>query len=96
MIYYITVVNSSSENTKQGSSTANQSDDRQIFQQPPKVVSDKDADEMSQILRNMKSMAIGIQQEQDRQSHQIEALSDSVDKANERIRKNARNVKHLM
>ena len=33
----------------------------------------------------MKSLALGIQEEQDRQFQQLDLLSDSVDKANERI-----------
>lgn len=81
------------EVVQQRSSTACCSDEIQLKQ---KKVSDRDADEMSYILGNMKSMALDIQQEQDRQSQQIDVLSDSVDKANERIRNNSRRVKHLM
>ena len=64
-------------------------------QQPSKVISEAEAAQMSQVLQDMRSMALGIQEEQDRQLKQLDNLSDSVDKANERIRKDTRKVNKL-
>ena len=72
------------------------------FQTPPskgqntKLVSDGEATEMGQVLQNMRSLALGIQEEQDRQLQQLDLLSDSVDKANERIRADTRKVNKLV
>ena len=57
--------------------------------------SEAEVAEMSRVLQNMKCLALGIQQEQNRQLHQLENLSDSVDKANERLRKDTCNVNRL-
>ncbi|EDO49418.1 predicted protein [Nematostella vectensis] len=61
-----------------------------------KTVSDREAAEMTQILQDMKSMALGIQNEQTRQLGQLDCLSDSLDKANERVRKDAKNIIKLL
>ena len=60
-----------------------------------KKVTDDDAAEMGQVLQDMRSLALGIQEEQDRQLQQLDLLSDSVDKANERIRTDVRQVNKL-
>lgn len=60
-----------------------------------KTVSETEAAQMSKVLQDMKSMAVGIQGEQNRQLGMLDLLSDSVDKANERIRKDARTIKRL-
>ena len=60
-----------------------------------KTVTDADAAEMGQVLQDMRSLALGIQEEQDRQLQQLDLLSDSVDKAYERIRTDVRQVNKL-
>ena len=60
-----------------------------------KRVTEAEAAEMSQLLSDMRAVALGIQTEQDRQTTQLEYLSDSVDKANERVKKDTRRVKKL-
>lgn len=60
-----------------------------------KVVTDAEAAEMGRVLQDMRSLALGIQGEQDRQLGQLDLLSDSVDKANERIRTDVRKVNKL-
>ena len=60
-----------------------------------KTVTDAEAAEMGQVLQDMRSLALGIQEEQDRQLQQLDLLSDSVDKANERIRTDVRQVNKL-
>ena len=64
--------------------------------QNSKLVSDGEAAEMGQVLQDMRSLALGIQEEQDRQLQQLDLLSDSVDKANERIRADSRKVNKLV
>ena len=60
-----------------------------------KTVTDAEAAEMGQVLQDMRSLALGIQEEQDRQLQQLDLLSDSVDKAYERIRTDVRQVNKL-
>jgi hypothetical protein len=60
-----------------------------------KTVSEIEAAQMGKILQDMKSMAVGIQDEQNRQLGMLDSLSDSVDKANERIRKDTRTINRL-
>ena len=67
------------------SSTANNS----------KSVTDAEAAEMGQVLQDMRSLALGIQDEQNRQLRQLDLLSDSVDKAHERIRTDSRKISKL-
>ena len=50
---------------------------------------------MGQVLQDMKSLALGIQREQDRQLHQLDKLSGSVDKAREIMRSDARKINSL-
>ena len=50
---------------------------------------------MGQVLQHMRSLALGIQDEQNRQLRQLDLLSDSVDKANERIRTDSRKISKL-
>ena len=59
------------------------------------MVTDAEAAEIGSVLQDMKSLALGIQEEQGRQLHQLDLLSDSVDKANERIRTDVRKVNKL-
>ena len=60
-----------------------------------KVVTDAEAAEMGRVLQDMRSLALGIQEEQDRQLQQLDVLSDSVDKANERIRTDVQKIHKL-
>ena len=60
-----------------------------------KSVTDAEAAEMGQVLQHMRSLALGIQDEQNRQLRQLDLLSDSVDKANERIRTDSRKISKL-
>ena len=50
---------------------------------------------MGQVLQDMSSLALGIQEEQNRQLRQLDLLSDSVNKANERIRTDSRKISKL-
>ena len=50
---------------------------------------------MGRVLQDMRSLALGLQEEQDRQLQQLDLLSDSVDKAYERIRTDVRQVNKL-
>ena len=60
-----------------------------------KSVTDAEAAEMGQVLQDMSSLALGIQDEQNRQLRQLDLLSDSVNKANERIRTDSRKISKL-
>ena len=60
-----------------------------------KSVTDAEAAEMGQVLQHMRSLALGIQDEQNRQLRQLDLLSDSVDKANERVRTDSRKISKL-
>ena len=60
-----------------------------------KAVRDAEAAEMGQVLQGMRSLALGIQDEQNRQLRQLDLLSDSVDKANERVRTDSRKISKL-
>ena len=73
------------ENSQFNSSTAKNS----------KLVTDAEAAEMGQVLQDMSSLALGIQDEQNRQLRQLDLLSDSVNKANERIRTDSRKISKL-
>ena len=59
------------------------------------AVRDAEAAEMGQVLQGMRSLALGIQDEQNRQLRQLDLLSDSVDKANERVRTDSRKISKL-
>ena len=58
-------------------------------------MSDAAAAEMGQVLQDMRSMALGIQREQDRQLHQLDQLSSSVNKAREIMKSDDRKIKSL-
>ncbi|XP_068715562.1 synaptosomal-associated protein 47-like [Montipora foliosa] len=60
-----------------------------------KKMSHAEAAKMGQVLQDMKSLALGIQREQDRQLHQLDKLSGSVDKAREIMRSDARKINSL-
>ena len=59
------------------------------------TTSDAAAAEMGQVLQDMRSMALGIQREQDRQLHQLDQLSSSVNKAREIMKSDDRKIKSL-
>lgn len=59
------------------------------------TMSDAAAAEMGQVLQDMRSMALGIQREQDRQLHQLDQLSSSVNKAREIMKSDDRKIKSL-
>ena len=58
-------------------------------------MSDAAAAEMGQVLQDMRSMALGIQKEQDRQLHQLDQLSSSVNKARGILKSGDRKIKSL-
>ncbi|CAH3164170.1 unnamed protein product [Porites lobata] len=60
-----------------------------------KSVTDAEAAEMGKVLQHMRSLALGIQDEQNRQLRQLDLLSDSIDKANERVRTDSRKISKL-
>ena len=78
-----------------GASSSGQFETTSSAGQNSKSVTDAEAAEMGRVLQDMRSLALGIQEEQDRQLHQLDLLSDSVDKANERIRTDARKINKL-
>ena len=53
--------------------------------QKSKQISETEVDEISSLLRNMKSLALDIHQEQNDQLEQLDNLTFSVDKANAKI-----------
>ncbi|XP_028393308.1 synaptosomal-associated protein 47-like [Dendronephthya gigantea] len=55
-------------------------------------VGDEDLEAVGDIVGNLKSLAVGINQEMTRQVECLDQLSESVDKAEHRIRKNTRKV----
>lgn len=67
----------------------------QTKEKDSKMVTDAEAAEMGQVLQDMRSLALGIRDEQERQLQQLDLLSDSVDKANERIRTDVRKINEL-
>lgn len=64
----------------------------QIYKQ--KQISKEDENELSKVLNNMKSLALNISVEQDAQLKQIDSLSQSVDRANSRIKSTDWRVKN--
>ena len=50
---------------------------------------------MGWVLQDMRSLALGLQEEQDRQLQQLDLLPDSVDKAYKRIRTDVCQVNKL-
>ena len=50
---------------------------------------------MEQVLQDMRRLALGMQDEKNRQARKLDLFSDSVDKANERIRTDASKTSKL-
>eukprot|EP00794_Sanderia_malayensis_P003000 gene3000-3458_t len=61
-----------------------------------KQFSDSDANELAAVIRNMKSMAVDINKEQELQNDQIGQLTQSVQKADTKIRQDNRIIKKML
>jgi len=57
-----------------------------------KELSTREADELSKVLNSMKLLASDINVEQDAQLKQIDHLTESVDRANSRLRTTTRRI----
>ena len=78
-----------------GASGSEQSEAMNSKGRKTETMSDAAAAEMGQVLQDMRSMALGIQREQDRQLHQLGQLSSSVNKAREIMKSDDRKIKSL-
>ena len=59
------------------------------------IVTDQEVEEISQTLRNIKSIALATGQELDVQNDNIDKLTNTVEKANQRLKENEKRIKHL-
>jgi len=59
------------------------------------IVTDQEVEEISQTLRNIKSIALATGQELDVQNDNIDKLTSTVDRANQRIQEHEKRIKHL-
>ena len=66
----------------------------QVQGQKP-IVTDQELEEISQTLRNIKSIALATGQELDVQNDNIDKLTSTVDNANQRIQEHEKRIKHL-
>lgn len=66
-----------------------------LVQGKKKIVSDEEVEEISQTLQNIKSVAIATQQELDVQSDNIDNLTGTVDRANQRVNEHIKRIKTL-
>lgn len=64
--------------------------------QSKQIVSDAEAQEVSQIVTNMKNMAVDISKELTIQDEKLDNLTELVDYANSRIQRNTRRVQKLL
>ncbi|XP_002738444.1 synaptosomal-associated protein 47-like [Saccoglossus kowalevskii] len=60
------------------------------------IVSDMEADELNQVVGNLKSMALDIQKEQDLQMENIDRLSDKVEGTTARVKSDTKQMKRLL
>lgn len=65
----------------------------QDHQQRISKLDEADLERVCGVVSNMKSLAIGIGQETNRQLNSLDQLSESVDKANYRIEKDSRKLR---
>lgn len=61
-----------------------------------KIVSDQEVSELSSILGDLKSMALGVQQEMEDQDEKINKLGRTVEVANIRVTDTERRIKNLL
>lgn len=61
-----------------------------------KIVSDQEVSELSSILGDLKSMALGVQQEMEDQDEKINKLGRTVEEANIRVTDTERRIKNLL
>ncbi|XP_061185777.1 synaptosomal-associated protein 47-like [Saccostrea echinata] len=66
------------------------------LQAPQKIVSDQEVSELSSILGDLKSLALGVQQEMVDQDEKIDKLSKTVEEANVRVEKTVKRVQKLL
>ncbi|KAH3715398.1 synaptosomal-associated protein 47-like isoform X1 [Dreissena polymorpha] len=62
---------------------------------PQKVVSDNEAEEISSALKNMKSLALAIQEEQTSQNAKLDSILSDVDVANQRLKNTSGKIEKL-
>lgn len=61
-----------------------------------KIVSDQEVSELSSILGDLKSMALGVQQEMEDQDEKINKLGRTVEEANIRVTDTEQRIKNLL
>ncbi|XP_062618928.1 synaptosomal-associated protein 47-like [Saccostrea cucullata] len=66
------------------------------LQAPQKIVSDQEVSELSSILGDLKSLALGVQQEMVEQDEKIDKLTKTVEEANVRVEKTQKRVQKLL
>lgn len=66
------------------------------IQSSKKIVSDQEVSELSGILGDLKSMALGVQQEMDDQDEKITKLGRTVEEANIRVTDTEQRIKTLL
>lgn len=66
------------------------------IQASKKIVSDQEVSELSGILGDLKSMALGVQQEMDDQDEKIKKLGRTVEEANIRVTDTEQRIKNLL
>lgn len=66
------------------------------IQSSKKIVSDQEVSELSGILGDLKSMALGVQQEMDDQDEKIKKLGRTVEEANIRVTDTEQRIKNLL
>lgn len=66
------------------------------IQSSKKIVSDQEVSELSSILGDLKSMALGVQQEMDDQDEKIKKLGRTVEEANIRVTDTEQRIKNLL
>ena len=63
--------------------------------QSKSIVTDQEANEISRALCNLKSLALSVQEEGSTQNEKLDALNDTVDKANIRLEVANKKIKKL-
>ena len=85
-----------STNSKDSFASGNERIEQQMKMKQEKQMTDSDANELTSVLRNMKAMAIDINQEQELQNEQLDRLTMSVQKADTKIREDNRTIKKML
>ncbi|XP_046568388.1 synaptosomal-associated protein 47-like [Haliotis rubra] len=60
------------------------------------VISDQEVDQLTATLSNLKSMALAVQHEEDIQNEKLDVLTDSVDRANDRLAATTKRTNRLL